>query len=472
MNSERIIAGTKITGTVLDQIVADKAPQLARLENEYPKADISQGLEPSKRSLFDALNAPNASYILECKKASPSKGLIRDEFNLGEICGAYQHYASGVSVLTDEKYFQGRFEYVREVRALIEQPILCKDFFIDPYQILLARYMGADAILLMLSVLDDDKYRALSDFAAQYHMDILTEVSNQEELERALALDAKIIGINNRDLRDLSIDLNTTKKLAPQIGDDRVIISESGISTHQQILNLSPFVQGFLVGSSLMEQPNIDLACRELIYGQTKICGMTNPETAIAAAAAGAVYGGLIFAPKSPRYITVGTAREIIDSAALRFVGVFVSEAVEKVAEIANELTLDVVQLHGGEDQAYIEQLKPLLPASCQIWLALRSDKLCEDTHYQIVDRLLIDSAVTTDHNIQFGGTGHTFDWEKVAKPTREQAMLAGGLSPDNIKLAANCGFLGLDVNSGVESSPGVKDLVQIKRLMQQIRAY
>jgi len=466
------IAGIKHTGTVLDQIVAAKPAQIEQLKQQYPAADIASGLTKSTRSLFTALSGDQASYILECKKASPSKGLIRETFNLAEICQGYKHYASAISVLTDEKYFQGSFEYVKTVRGLLEQPILCKDFFVDDYQILLARHMGADAILLMLSVLDDEKYQALSKFAARYDMDILTEVSNQQELERALALDAKIIGINNRDLRDLSIDLNTTKHFAPQIDGQRIIISESGISNHQQILELAPFVNAFLVGSSLMSQDNIDLACRELIFGQTKICGLTCPEAAIAAAAAGAVYGGLIFAKKSPRYIELDLAQEICAAADLRFIGVFVNEEITQLAHLANRLNLSAVQLHGGEDQAYVDQLKPLLKPSCQIWLAVRSDQLSELGEFSQVDRLLIDSAVTTDHNIQFGGTGHSFDWEQVPKDVRSSAMLAGGLNVENIKRAASCGFIGLDVNSGVESSPGVKDLVQIKKLMQHIREY
>jgi len=466
------IAGIKHTGTVLDQIVASKPEQIATLQQQYPLADISRDLVPSTNSLFASLKADNASYILECKKASPSKGLIRDVFDLDEICAGYQNHASAISVLTDEKYFQGHFEFVRQVRGQLSQPILCKDFFVDTYQIVLARYMGADAILLMLSVLDDQKYRALSDFAATLSMDVLTEVSNLAELERALALDAKIIGINNRDLRDLSIDLHTTKNLAPQVTGDRVIISESGISTHQQICELAPFVDAFLVGSSLMSQPNIDLACRELIYGHNKICGMTNPETAIAAAASGTVYGGLIFAKKSPRYIELAQAKEITASAALRFVGVFVNEDIAFIANHANELALHAVQLHGGEDNEYIRELRQLLNSDCQIWRALRSDQLGDIPASPMVDRLLIDSAVTTDHNLQFGGTGHAFDWEQVPKDIRGQAMLAGGLNIDNIKQAASSGFIGLDVNSGVESSPGVKDLVQIKKLMQNIREY
>ena len=181
--------------------------------------------------------------------------------------------------------------------------LLNKDFFIDPYQVYLARYYNADAILLMLSVLDDEQYQLLAGIAQEYQLNILTEVSNQEELDRAIALDAKLIGINNRNLRDLSTDIARTFDYAPHIPNDRIVISESGIYTNAQARELAPAVDGFLVGSSVMAQADIDLACRKLIYGEHKICGLSQAEHAQAAIQAGAVYGGLIFVEKSPRNV-------------------------------------------------------------------------------------------------------------------------------------------------------------------------
>ncbi len=134
----------------------------------------------------------NRLIFLECKKASPSKGLIRGEFNLDEIANVYKHYASAVSVLTDEKYFQGKFDYLPQVRDVVSQPVLCKDFMISKYQVYLARYYQADAILLMLSVVNDETYRVLADLAHSLGMGVLTETSNEEEFERALALGAKL----------------------------------------------------------------------------------------------------------------------------------------------------------------------------------------------------------------------------------------------------------------------------------------
>ncbi len=173
--------------TVLAKIVADKAIWVETRKQQQPLASFQNEVQPSTRHFYDALQGARTAFILECKKASPSKGVIRDDFDPARIAAIYKHYASAISVLTDEKYFQG---------ALISshrqpnrpQPILCKDFIIDPYQIYLARYYQADACLLMLSVLDDDQYRQLAAVAHSLEMGVLTEVSNEEELERAIAL--------------------------------------------------------------------------------------------------------------------------------------------------------------------------------------------------------------------------------------------------------------------------------------------
>ena len=191
------------------------------------------------------MSGDNAAFILECKKASPSKGLIRQDFDLDAIAGVYKGHASAISVLTDEKYFQGNFDFLPVVRRQVTQPVLCKDFMIDPYQVYLARHYQADAILLMLSVLDDATYRELAALADSLQLGVLTEVSNEDELERAIALNAKVVGINNRNLRDLSIDLDRTKQLAPKLPEGTIVISESGIYTHQQVRDLAAYANGF-----------------------------------------------------------------------------------------------------------------------------------------------------------------------------------------------------------------------------------
>ncbi|WP_163135122.1 bifunctional indole-3-glycerol-phosphate synthase TrpC/phosphoribosylanthranilate isomerase TrpF [Agarivorans sp. Alg241-V36] len=451
--------------TILDKIVADKEIWLAeRMLNQALESFINQ-VEPSERSFYQALSGAPAKFILECKKASPSKGLIRPEFDLDLIAGVYKNYAAAISVLTDTKYFQGEFDYVTQVREQVEQPVLCKDFFIDEYQIYLARYHKADAILLMLSVLDDNEYRLLAEVAHKLNMGVLTEVSNQEELERAIDLNAKVIGINNRNLRDLSITLDRTPELAKQIPEDRIIISESGIYQHQQVRELAKYADGFLVGSSLMSQDDVDMACRKLILGENKVCGLTREQDVQAVYQAGAVYGGLIFAEKSPRCVSLAQAEKLAQAAPLNFVGVFVNSSVEEVATIANKLKLHAVQLHGSEDQQYIAELKTKLNNSL-VWKALGvSDALPEAPNN--ADKILFDSKVAD----QCGGTGQTFNWQLLGEHSHG-AMLAGGISPSNIQDALAYAAAGLDLNSGVEQTPGVKDPAKINAAFEQIRQY
>ncbi|GDY28236.1 bifunctional indole-3-glycerol-phosphate synthase TrpC/phosphoribosylanthranilate isomerase TrpF [Agarivorans sp. Toyoura001] len=451
--------------TILDKIVADKEIWLAERMQQQPLASFIDQVEPTERNFYQALSGSPAKFILECKKASPSKGLIRPEFDLDLIAGVYKNYAAAISVLTDTKYFQGEFDYVTQVREQVEQPVLCKDFFIDEYQIYLARYYKADAILLMLSVLDDNEYRLLANVAHKLNLGVLTEVSNQQELERAIELNAKVIGINNRNLRDLSITLDRTPELAKQIPEDRIIISESGIYQHQQVRELAKYANGFLVGSSLMSKDDVDMACRKLILGENKVCGLTREQDVQAVYQAGAVYGGLIFAEKSPRCVDLGQAEQLVKAAPLNFVGVFVNSSVSNVATIANQLQLHAVQLHGDEDESYIEQLKTQLDSSL-VWKALGVSEQLPSAPNN-ADKILFDSKVAG----QSGGTGQTFDWQLLGEHS-QGAMLAGGISPANIQDALAFAAAGLDLNSGVEQSPGIKDLAKIEAAFEKIRQY
>ncbi len=167
---------------VLKKIVLDKQQEIAQRKIELPLANFIDSLTPSDRSFFDALAQPNASFILECKKASPSKGIIRENFNLDDVIQAYSPHAACISVLTDEKYFQGKFEYLEYIRSRVTQPVINKDFFVEPYQIYLARHHNADAVLFMLSVLDDEQYTELANIADRYQLVVFTEVSNEDEV--------------------------------------------------------------------------------------------------------------------------------------------------------------------------------------------------------------------------------------------------------------------------------------------------
>ncbi len=454
---------------VLERICEIRRKDLIQQKEELPLSSFIDSLIPSDRSLRDSLSSNEPSFILECKKASPSKGLIREDFRIDDIISAYKNSASAISVLTEVPHFQGSYKNLEEVRRRVIQPVLNKDFFVDPYQVHLARYYKADAILLMLSVLSDVEYFNLARLAASYQMDVLTEVSNREEVDRALALGARIIGINNRNLRDLSTNLSVTTDLAPIIRkyDKSIrIVSESGIYTHQQVKVLCPYVDGFLVGSSIMAQKDLSLAVKKLIVGEHKVCGLTRPEDAKAANIAGAAYGGLIFTQKSPRYVSEDQARAIVSEKNMDFVGVFVNASIDEIVDKTQILNLSVIQLHGDEGQEVVDQLRKVLP-DIKIWKAHNLDNgpLPE---LKGIDRWLLDSGSKQKP----GGTGKTFDWSLIDRVDLGLPyMLAGGLSPNNAALAAKMGAIGLDLNSGVESKPGLKDHEKIRAAFAAIQS-
>jgi len=451
--------------TVLAKIVADKAIWVAARKEQQPLTSFQNEVVPTTRRFYDALQGARTAFILECKKASPSKGVIRDDFDPARIAEVYKHHASAISVLTDEKYFQGSFDFLPIVSQIATQPILCKDFIIDAYQIYLARYYQADACLLMLSVLDDEQYRQLAAVAHSLDMGVLTEVSNEEELERAIALNAKVVGINNRDLRDLSIDLNRTRQLAPRLGAGVTVISESGINTYAQVRELSHFANGFLIGSALMEQDDLNTAVQRVLLGENKVCGLTRIDDAQAAYDAGAYYGGLIFVPSSPRVITDEQALLITEAVpGLHYVGVFRNAPLPMVVAKAEQLALNAVQLHGDEDQAYIDALRAALPANIQIWKALSVATTLPARDLSHVDKYVFDNGQ--------GGSGERFDWSLLTGQDLSNVLLAGGLSADNCVQAAQTGCAGLDFNSGVESQPGIKDASKLASVFRTLRAY
>ncbi len=460
---------------ILAEIVANKRRELQVRKNLTSLDFLKNSVKPSDKSFYDALNNDLSDFIFECKKASPSRGLIREDYNLEEIIDTYKDFASAISVLTDNKYFKGSFAHLSQVSQQVEQPVLCKDFFIDIYQVYEACHYGADAILLMLSVVNDDEYRLLANVAEELSLDVLTEVHDEIELERAIQLNAKIIGINNRNLKDLSIDIATTEKLSQLVPDEIrnkcLLISESGIKNHQDVKRLAPIVSGFLVGSSIMSEDNIRKQCKKLIYGLTKICGLTSQKDALAAFDNGAVYGGLIFHPASPRYVSPETALDIIKQVHLDYVGVFVNEPLDNLADIVLKLDLKILQLHGDESTDYINSLKERLP-HCEIWKAISVKTKSTLTELDLESSTHIDRFLLDTHDAkQRGGSGRQFDWKVLNRVNKENIILAGGLNIDNLDTAKKHNTFALDINSGAEESPGKKSNDLLNKLFKKLHA-
>ena len=445
---------------VLGKIAAAKRDELkARYANISLDALRAQAV-PTQRSLGSVLGKNGARFILEIKKASPSEGAIRPNADPALLARGYAGVADGLSVLCDAAYFGGSLDDLAAARTEFEGPILAKDFFIDVRQVPEARLAGADAVLVMLSLLDDEHAREIIAEARRLNMDALVEVHDEGEMRRALALGAPLIGINNRDLRDLTIDLSTTERLS-KLAPDRILISESGIHDRADVERLSPLVDGFLIGSSLMRTAEPARAARELIFGRVKLCGL-NSDT-VCNEARPATFAGLMFVPDTPRFLNADDASQMaatIRKAGILPVGVFRNAPVDDVIATSLNLNLHAVQLHGQEDRDFAHSLRRELPDT-EIWTAVGVGQ--EPLEGRDGDRILFDNAG--------GGTGKSFDWSLVARhPQLPRALIAGGIGPHNARAAAALGAYAIDVGSAVDERPGVKSPERITALFDALR--
>ena len=258
---------------VLERICADKRRETARRKGLRPLAEVEAAAReaPPPRGFARRLSAALASggygLIAEIKRASPSKGLIRADFSPAALARAYARGgAACLSVLTDEPYFQGRDADLIAAREAVELPVLRKDFMLDPYQIAEARALGADCVLFILAALENDGAKSLAEAARDWGMDVLVEVHDSEELARAHLLPCQLIGINNRNLKTLAVDVATTEELAPRVPKDRIVVSESGLQGAADLARMARAgVRCFLVGESLMAQADVEAATRTLL---------------------------------------------------------------------------------------------------------------------------------------------------------------------------------------------------------------
>jgi indole-3-glycerol phosphate synthase len=251
---------------ILEEIYQHKLIEVRNCKKKLSLQEICKNLkcaEAKKIGFFDKLKSEDiigkTALICEVKKASPSAGIIRENFNHLEIAKIYEKAkASCISVLTDEKYFLGSNQYLKEIRAISNLPILRKDFMVDAYQIYQSKLLGADCILLIVAMLSDQKLAELEQVAIDLDLDVLIEIHNEEELERAIKLKSKMIGINNRNLKTMKVDLQTSVNLASKVPADYLLIGESGIKNSSDILLLKQAkINCFLVGEHLMKQENI-----------------------------------------------------------------------------------------------------------------------------------------------------------------------------------------------------------------------
>lgn len=467
-----------LEGTVLGPIAEAalrRAESLPAVTDETVAAAMAAPRGAS--GLREALSRPGRRFILEVKAASPSLGVIRSDIDLEACARAYARHADAVSVLTEPTAFGGSFGCLARMRALTTLPILAKDVTVDERQILAARAAGADAVLLMLSVLEPEACRRLAAFAKRLGLDVITEASGEAEVLEAATSGAEIIGINHRNLRDLTIDLDRSARLAHLVPGDRILVAESGIRTHADVERVARAARVFLVGSVLNQTDDVSLAVRRLVFGEMKVCGITRADDAARAALEGFSAAGVVLAKRSPKAVTpealVVLSNEIkertkalgLTMPVTAVVDAGETDVLRAIASPAAAGAFTTLQVHGDVTDADLEGLRVLFPGKAlhlaaalpedPVELAEAARRLEGLLERGLADRIVVDG---TSGGLT-GGSGRTVPQARLAAfGDLSRIRLAGGLTPENARAAAAAGAAGLDANSGVESAPGLKD--------------
>ena len=482
---------------ILDKIIeATKIRVAQEKQVESPESVKAAALALPSDTGFPfeaALRQQDFNFICEVKKASPSKGIIAEHFPYLEIAKEYEVAgAAAISVLTEPDFFKGDKKYLQEIASTVKIPVLRKDFIIDEYQIYQAKVWGASAILLICACLDVPTLTKFRELADSLGLSSLVEAHDEHEVQMAIDCGACIIGVNNRNLKDFTVDVQNSVRLRNLVQDDVIFVSESGLETPEDIQVLRDNNIGVaLMGETFMRSPN-KIEKLAYLYGSTyyipkvKMCGISKVETIPAVVEAQPDYMGLVFAP-SKRQVTVDQAKILVSELHKQYanrynrdviqwsndvvqefiktVGVFVNETLENLVTIATEVNLDAVQLHGDEDEAFIQSLKER--TNVEVWKAvqIRSAADAEAWIDSSADMLLFDAY----HKDERGGTGEVFDWSCLDEFERP-FMLAGGIDSTNVARAIRTVRpYGIDISSGIETN-GVKDDEKIKAFTNIVR--
>lgn len=484
---------------ILDKIIEAtkiRVAQEKQIESPESVKSAALALPSDTRFPFEAaLRQQDFNFICEVKKASPSKGIIAEHFPYLDIAKEYEVAgAAAISVLTEPDFFKGDKTYLQEIASTVKIPVLRKDFIIDEYQIYQAKVWGASAILLICACLDVPTLTKFREIADSLGLSSLVEAHDEAEVQMAIDCGARIIGVNNRNLKDFTVDVQNSVRLRNLVQDDVIFVSESGLETPEDIQVLRDNNIGVaLMGETFMRSPN-KVEKLAYLYGSTyytpkvKMCGISKVETIPAIVDAKPDYMGLVFAP-SKRQVTVDQAKTLVEELHKQYanrynrdaeqysnqtlihqefiktVGIFVNETLDNLVTIATEVNLDAVQLHGDEDEAFIQSLKER--TNVEVWKAvqIRSAADAEAWIDSSADMLLFDAY----HKDERGGTGEVFDWSCLDEFERP-FMLAGGIDSTNVARAIRTVRpYGIDISSGIETE-GVKDDEKIKAFTNIVR--
>jgi indole-3-glycerol phosphate synthase/phosphoribosylanthranilate isomerase len=473
--------------TFLDRIVPATRIRLAERQAQVSLEQLREEAshQPPPLDFAAALSRPEGGIqvIAEIKRASPSKGDLYPDLDPGIVAQTYQRSgAAAISVLTEQDFFKGSLDDLRQARRAATLPMLRKDFITDAYQIVEARAAGADSYLLIVAMLDDATLRALMTVGRELRMEPLIEVHDAAEASRAVKVGAKIIGVNARDLHSFTVDTTLLRRLRPLIPADVVLVAESGLFTPADVARMRGYgAHAVLMGEALMrakepfllEQlgylPRVLCSVPRGHFPAMKLCGMRTPADAMAAYEAGADLIGLVLT-KSKRQITPAQAREIVTSLPedAVLVGVFADEPAETVNDLAAEAGVRAVQVavRGGDhERAKMLRFPTILAFSSA------DPASAEPLPRQVFPgRLAMLEAAPPG---VWGGTGRPGNWQVAATWARSlPIILAGGLNADNVGEALRTVQpWGVDVSSGIEGPDGRKDPARMHAFVQAVRA-
>ncbi len=453
------------TPHILQKIVQHKCEELEKRKLKYSLEKLKKEAPICDRNFIARLQRPRLSLIAEIKKYSPSSPKIASgSFSPTRIARLYEkNGVDAISVLCDQKYFGGSLQHLQKAYEHTKHtPILCKDFIIDEYQIYEARKYGASAVLLIAAILNEDQIKKFLKVVESLKMTAICEVHNREELEKVLKTSAKAIGINNRDLNTFTTSMRVTKKLAPHIPADKILISESGITSKSNIDLLPENIDAVLIGTSFMSSENISEKIHSLFRSQKpllKICGIRTEEEAYFCDALGIDLIGLNFVEKSHRSVSVKKANIICENIThAKTVGVFQNHKLEEVNKIATALNLDYIQLSGKETLSYVQKCcKPVLKT---IPLKTSADIKIAEKYLPHVSYVIFDGPDP--------GSGKMMNTD-LLRGISGKFFLSGGINANNIgTMIQKLHPLGVDIASGAETDLKI-DLQKISFLFHHL---